>query len=196
MMTFGQIVNSLGGWSWEPAVKGAQRLVAKCRLMGGNWIATDPFSELTMYRKLRYTSQEIFDRKWAMYRKEFTNTEKTAGDKDGDDGKIAGTDSTASSSAQGCAKETTKAKTKAKAKSRGKSSDPDGKGDAQNANSFAIVCKEATKVKTMYMAVMSSAASLATSIDTSAGLQNVRSLDCQSVFFHVLFKADWPNVKM
>ena len=131
-----------------------------------------------------------------MYRKEFTNTEKTAGDKDGDDGKIAGTDSTASSSAQGCAKETTKAKTKAKAKSRGKSSDPDGKGDAQNANSFAIVCKEATKVKTMYMAVMSSAASLATSIDTSAGLQNVRSLDCQYVFFHVLFKADWPNVKM
>ena len=38
-MTFGSLVQSFGGWEWQPAILGAKRHSLKCIQLGGKWFA-------------------------------------------------------------------------------------------------------------------------------------------------------------
>ena len=69
MMTFGQVVVSLGGWGWTPAIKGAKLTALKCARMGGRWIKRDPWSELLLFRKLTESDSEIFTKSWEEFLK-------------------------------------------------------------------------------------------------------------------------------
>ena len=53
-LTFGGIVKAYGGWRYDEIVRGAKRTAAKCSLLGPPWVATDKFSELTLYTILEH----------------------------------------------------------------------------------------------------------------------------------------------
>ena len=64
-MTFGNLVDSLGGWKWPPAVKGAKLVAGKCAKLGGKWLYRESFSEMTFYLKLKHVHREVLTQKWA-----------------------------------------------------------------------------------------------------------------------------------
>ena len=67
MMTFGQLVQSYGGWEWALAVKGAKLHAAKAAKMGGRWCQIDSMSELMHFLKLEKRYAEIMEHKWSLY---------------------------------------------------------------------------------------------------------------------------------
>jgi hypothetical protein len=75
-LSFGSIVQSLGGWEYQPAIDGAKRLCSKCLKLNGKWVVYEEFSELLFFLKLRVQHSSVFERKWCEYR---TSIEECAG---------------------------------------------------------------------------------------------------------------------
>ncbi len=65
--TFGGIVISFGGWSWQPAVLGAKKHCTRCVAMGGDWCYRDHSSGLMFYFLLKKEWEGIFAAKWATF---------------------------------------------------------------------------------------------------------------------------------
>ena len=74
-MTFGSLVQHLGGWQWAPAVAGAKRLAGKCAKLGGKWISQDAFTELTTFLVLKKQHMDVFEESWLQFQKEFSDKE-------------------------------------------------------------------------------------------------------------------------
>ena len=64
MRTLGGLVQLYGGWEWEPAIQGALRAAARCRLLGGNWVKDDEWSGLAHYLVLEKEFEDTFENKW------------------------------------------------------------------------------------------------------------------------------------
>ena len=69
-------MNELGGWSWEPAVLGAELHFIRAMRMGGKWVQKDNMSSLTMVLRMEPQYQEIHDEKWSRFTK-FHKEKKT-----------------------------------------------------------------------------------------------------------------------
>ena len=67
MMTFGELVQSYGGWEWSEAVEGAKAHVAKCARMGGSWVQRDEFFGLWHFMKLKKVHQELLEQQWKVF---------------------------------------------------------------------------------------------------------------------------------
>jgi hypothetical protein len=65
--TFGTLVQSYGGWEWEPAVHGAKLAAAMCSKMAGKWVWIDPFSKLPHFLKMEVKHKEVFQKKWSRF---------------------------------------------------------------------------------------------------------------------------------
>ena len=76
-LSFGSVVQALGGWEWAPAVSGAKRLCGLCAQLGGKWTYTDPFSGLQMYMKLSHQNREVLNEKWSLFETFRTRAEPT-----------------------------------------------------------------------------------------------------------------------
>lgn len=66
-LTFGAIVQKLGGFKWSAAVAGAQRLCSRCAALGGKWIRKDEFTGMYMFYFVSHKHKETFARKWAEF---------------------------------------------------------------------------------------------------------------------------------
>ena len=76
-MTFGQLVQSYGGWKWRPSVEGAQRHAMRAAMMGGKWIMVDQeFSGLMHFLKMKVEFQYIVEEAWQRFA-EFHNEGKS-----------------------------------------------------------------------------------------------------------------------
>ena len=59
-----------GGWDDEHAVSGAQKLIEKAIAMGDPWIRIHPQTGRTLFLKLHFEFEELFEESWASFRKE------------------------------------------------------------------------------------------------------------------------------
>ena len=69
--TFGALVVDLGGWKYEPAVKGASVAVSKCIAMGEPWIRRHPQTDMMEYLVLKMEWEETYEKCWSEFREEF-----------------------------------------------------------------------------------------------------------------------------
>ena len=68
-VTFGQLVVRYGGWSWRPAVQGAQKCASMCARLGPPWVFRDGFSGLLMFRVVSVKNQERIHKAWSLVTK-------------------------------------------------------------------------------------------------------------------------------
>ena len=72
MMTLGAVVVHLGGWSWEPAIRGAITLAAKCQLLGKPWVERDPFTGMVNYMVMSRKWQDVFKKRWSTFEEQWS----------------------------------------------------------------------------------------------------------------------------
>ncbi len=65
--TFGAIVQSFGGFEWQPAINGAKRYAATCARLGNPWMVVDEMSGLQMYLVLKRVYKHVITQKWQLY---------------------------------------------------------------------------------------------------------------------------------
>jgi hypothetical protein len=82
-MSASQLVLDDGGWSDEFAVDGAQKLIEKAIAMGEPWVRIHPQTGRTLFLKLNFEFEELFEESWSTFRRELN------------DGNLAITDSAA-----------------------------------------------------------------------------------------------------
>lgn len=78
-LTFGRVVEHLGGWGWKPAVAGAKALAGKCCKLGGKWVQTDTFSDLLLFFVLEKSVTDTFAQSWSLYTESISNSEVATG---------------------------------------------------------------------------------------------------------------------
>lgn len=68
-----QLVLDDGGWSDEFAVEGAQKLIEKAIAMGDPWVRIHPQTGRTLFLKLNFEFEELFEESWSNFRKEIND---------------------------------------------------------------------------------------------------------------------------
>lgn len=66
-LSLGAIVMRLGGWSWKPAVLGAQKLAARCVALGGRWVKKCDWTGLLLFYYVEKKYMDRFHNAWTEF---------------------------------------------------------------------------------------------------------------------------------
>jgi hypothetical protein len=165
-----QLVLDDGGWNDKYAVEGAQKLIEKAIAMGDPWVRIHPQTGRTLFLKLNFEFEELFEESWSNFRREMNDGNLGLGDK------AAGVESAAGNAAKGNTpavvdsvkgdEEQAEGLHQAGPKPKPKSPKPDKVKDPQD-KAFDEMWKQALMNKKLLMTVVSAAREIDDQITTS-----------------------------